>query len=591
MDTHRFLLGALIVLSAAVLSVPLAKRLGLGSVLGYLAAGAVIGPYGLSLIADVDAIRSFSELGVVLLMFLVGLELLPVRLWQMRKPVFGYGSAQVAAASVVFTVAGLLLGNTLPVSLISGLGLSLSSTAFALQVLAERNQLTTAHGRDAFSILLFQDLAIIPMLALVGALGVREAAASDGSVALGIAKTVGIFLILFVLGRYVIKKFFHLVAQARSQEVFTAAALLLIIGVGLLVEVAGMSMAFGAFAAGVLLADSDYRHELEADLEPFKGLLLGLFFVAVGMSVSFGLLVESPLLVVGLVLAYVLVKSLLLYGLARLWAHPRGPALTLAVSISQGGEFAFVLFGLAVGRGIMPERTADLLVLTVTLSMAMTPLLLLGSDRLLARLAKGRALLPSEALPDEASRVVIAGFGRFGQIVGRILALRGVPFTALDRDPQHIEFVRQFGSKVYFGDCSRLDLLRAAKLDRAEVFVLAIDDVETSVKTAALVRHEFPNVRIFARARNRQHAYRLLDLGVPLVSRETFGSSVEVGRDVLVSLGLPVSVADETTRIFRQSDEDLIQKAFKHHADFAKLKELSAQGRKELEGLFQQDMR
>ncbi len=591
MDTHAFLLGALVVLGATVLFVPVAKRLGLGSVLGYLAAGAAIGPFGLGLITDIESMRRFSELGVVLLMFIVGLELLPQRLWELRKPVFGYGSAQVLGTAALMAAGALALGVSAGSAVVVGLGLSLSSTAFALQVLAERNQLTTPQGRHAFAVLLFQDLGVIPMLAIVAALGVSSGQGAGEPMGLTVLKTLGVLAAIFVVGRYLLRTSLRLVASARSQEVFTAAALVIVFGIGVVVESVGMSMALGAFISGVLLADSDYRHELEADLEPFKGLLLGLFFVAVGMSAQLGVLGERAGTVAVLVVAYVALKLLLLYGLARLWGHADGPARTLAIAISQGGEFAFVLFALAQHEGVLASATVDLLVLIVILSMATTPLLLLANDRWGARRRARRQESEAEALPESAGRVVIAGFGRFGQIVGRLLATRGIPFTALDRDPEHIEFLKQFDSRAYFGDCSRLDLLRAAKLDQAEVFVLAIDDVEASMKTAELVRHEFPRLRMLARARNRQHAYRLLALGVEVVQRETFESSLELGRKVLVQVGMPESVAAETVAIFRQHDEELVRRGAKHHEDLGKLKELAAAGRAELESLFRQDVR
>jgi monovalent cation:proton antiporter-2 (CPA2) family protein len=591
MDTHGFLVGAMVVLGAAVISVPLSKRAGLGSVLGYLIAGALIGPYGLALIDGADRMRAFSELGVVLLMFIVGLELLPRRLWEMRKPVFGWGGAQVLGTGALLAVACLAYGLPPAAAVIAGLGLALSSTAFALQVLAERKQLGTSHGKNAFSILLMQDLAVIPMLALVGALGTHEATSSEASGVWVALKMLGVFGLIFAVGRYILRWFFKIIAETRSQEVFTAGALLVVFGVGFLVESIGMSMAFGAFVSGVLLADSDYRHELEADIEPFKGILLGLFFVAVGMSVNLGLLASQPLRVLAVVAAYLVLKSSAIYGLGRLIGQRDEPSRTMAFAIAQGGEFGFVLFAEAVRRGVMQQGTADLLTLCITLSMAATPLLFPLNDHVIARLLPKEQHPVDTSLPEQASRVVIAGFGRFGQIVARILALRGIPFTALDQDPKHIDFVKQWGNKVYFGDVSRLDLLRAAKVHEAEVFVLAIDDVEKSVACAKVVREAFPRVKIFARARNRPHAYKLIQLGLTHVERETFACSVEVGRDILNELGFPPTVSEETARIFRAHDEKMVRDAAEHADDFAKLKAIADAGRTELESLFQRDAR
>jgi glutathione-regulated potassium-efflux system ancillary protein KefC len=578
---------ALLFLGAAVVFVPLSKYLGLGSVLGYLAAGAVIRPIALRFV-DVETVRPFSEFGVVLLMFLVGLELLPSRLWQLRRSVFGLGGAQVVLTALIMAGLALALGLGVRPAVVAGMGLALSSTAFALQVLAEKNQLATAHGRHAFAILLFQDLAVIPMISLVGALGTKAAVTTvttSGWWKMG--EAIAVFVGIFFLGRYLLKPIFKVIASTHSQEVFTAATLILVFGVGLIVEEIGMSMAFGAFLAGLLLADSDYRHELEADIEPFKGLLLGLFFLSVGMSVNFHVLVERPLIVLALVVGYTALKLTILFVIGRIAGNPAPGARTMAISISQGGEFAFVLFGLAVKDGVMDAPTADLLVLLVTLSMALTPVLFPLAERLFPK--KAEVVLGPLELPEESGRVVVAGFGRWGQVIGRVLLTRGIPFTALDKDPAHIEFIKQFGSKVYFGDATRLDLLRAAKVDKAEVFVLAIDNVEESMKCAELVRHEFPELKVLARARNRQHAYRLMGLGITVVGRETFAGSVEMARDLLVELGLPIAVSDETVKIFREKDEELLLAAYQHAGDLEKLKELAAEGRKQLAALFQQD--
>jgi glutathione-regulated potassium-efflux system protein KefB len=584
-----FLQQALIFLAAAVVSVPIFKRLGLGSVLGYLAAGMVIGPWGVGLISDVESILHFAELGVVLLLFLIGLELQPSRLWELRKSVFGLGGVQVLATGALLAGVGMVLGLKPATALIAGLGLSLSSTAFALQLLAEKNELTTEHGRASFGILLFQDLAVIPLLALLPFLGepVTQSVEPGWVSAL---KVVGVLASVVLGGRYVLRPVFRFVASLHSQELFTATALLLVVGTALLVSKVGLSMALGAFLAGVLLADSEYRHELEADIEPFKGLLLGLFFIAVGMSVNIGLLTSSPVKVVALVLGLVALKGLVLFALGKWTFKSNESALSMAVVISQGGEFAFVLFGLAVGFRVMERELADLLVVVVSLSMAVTPVLFLAYDKLVRPRLRQKVQREFDVAPEEDHPVIIAGFGRVGQVVARLLRVKRIGFTALDASPEHIDFMKNFGNtKLFYGDASRLELLRAARADKAKVFVLAIDDVEASMRTAETVKQHFPHLTIFARARNRQHAYRLLNLGVTHVMRETFAGSLEMSGDVLQELGLTWSETKSALDRFRQHDETMIQSSYKHAGDVKKLIEISAKARAELEELFKQD--
>ncbi len=584
-----FLQQALIFLAAAVVAVPLFKRFGLGSVLGYLAAGMVIGPAGIGAISDVESILHFAEFGVVLLLFLIGLELQPSRLWELRKSVFGLGGVQVLATGALLAGVGMVLGLRPATALITGLGLSLSSTAFALQLLAEKNELTTEHGRASFGILLFQDLAVIPLLALLPFLGepVTQSVEPGWVSAL---KVVGVLAGVIIGGRYVLRPVFRFVASLHSQELFTATALLLVVGTALLVSKVGLSMALGAFLAGVLLADSEYRHELEADIEPFKGLLLGLFFIAVGMSVNIRLLADSPVKVVALVLGLVALKALVLFALGKWVFKSNESALSMSVVISQGGEFAFVLFGLAVGFRVMERELADLLVVVVSLSMAVTPVLFLAYDKLVRPRLRQKVQREFDVAPEEDHPVIIAGFGRVGQVVGRLLRVKRIGFTALDASPEHIDFMKNFGNtKLYYGDASRLELLRAARADKAKVFVLAIDDVEASMRTAETVKQHFPHLTIFARARNRQHAYRLLNLGVTHVMRETFAGSLELSGDVLQELGLTWSETKSALDRFRQHDETMLQTSYKHAGDVKKLMELSAKARAELEELFKQD--
>ena len=584
-----FLSQALVFLAAAVVSVPLFKRLGLGSVLGYLAAGMVIGPFGLRLISDVESILHFAELGVVLLLFIIGLELQPSRLWELRRSVFGLGGLQVVGTGALLAGVGLLLGLKLPTALIAGLGLSLSSTAFALQLLAEKNELTTEHGRASFGILLFQDMAVIPLLALLPFLGEPITQSTEPGW-MSALKVVGVLAGVILGGRYVLRPAFRFVASLHIQELFTATALLVVVGTALLVSQVGLSMALGAFLAGVLLADSEYRHELEADIEPFKGLLLGLFFMAVGMSVNIGLLASGPVRVVALVLGLVLLKALVLYALGKWTFKNDEPSLSLAVVISQGGEFAFVLFGLAVGFRVMERELADLLVVVVSLSMAVTPVLFLVYDKLLRPRFRKKAQREFDVAPEDDHPVIIAGFGRVGQVVGRLLVAKRIGFTALDASPEHIDFLKKFGNtKIYYGDASRLDLLRAARADKARIFVLAIDDVEASMRTAEAVRQHFPHLTIFARARNRQHAYRLLNLGITRVMRETFAGSLELTGDILLELGFTYSQSSTAVQRFREHDETLLMANYKHHGDETKLAEMAKKARKELEELLEKD--
>jgi monovalent cation:proton antiporter-2 (CPA2) family protein len=589
MSEEQFFIQATVFLAAAVIGVPLLKRFGLSSVLGYIVAGAAIGPWGLKLAGDVESVRGFAEIGIVLLLFLIGLELLPSRLWELRRSVFGFGAAQVAVTGAVLGLGAWALGVTPGAAAIVGFGLALSSTAIGLQILIERKQLATPQGRAGFAVLLFQDLAVIPLLAALPALTAGDAELPRSAGALSPLLTLLLFAGVVAAGRYLLRPYFRTLSTAGSQEVFTAGALLVVLAVGVFMHKLGVSMALGAFVAGMLLADSEYRHEIEADIEPFKGLLLGLFFMAVGMSVNFGLIGEEPLKIAALVVALVAIKAAVVFTLARAFGEERQSAYALAVVLSQGGEFAFVLFSLAAGERLLPSGLADLLVAVVTISMLTTPLLV----NLLQCLPQRKESTAPEgaAPPDESNPVIIAGFGRFGQIVGRIVATRGIPFTALDRDSEQLDFVTQFGEKAYFGDASRLELLRAARADKASVLVIAIDDIEASMKCAEIAKQHFPRLKIFARARNRLHAYRLLDLGIKRVWRETFHSSADMAGMVLTELGLPDSTAEETVRIFTLHDERLLRRAAAHHADMPKLIEIAKAGRAELRSLFEQDRR
>ena len=526
---------SIVYLLAAIISVPISKWLGFGSVLGYLAAGIIIGPFGLAFVSDAEHILQFAELGVVFLLFVIGLELKPSRLWVMRKMVFGLGPAQVLTSAIVIALLATAYGLDTTAAIVIGLILALSSTAFVLQLLAEKKQLTSDHGRAAFATLLFQDLAVIPLIVVLPMLGASAGADSGFDIARAAFMALAI-VGLIVGGRYALRPILHIVAASKIPEIFTATALLVVVGAALLMKFAGMSMVLGAFIAGMLLADSEYRHQLEADIAPFKGLLLGLFFIAVGMSVNIILLLDAPGRILLFVAALMLAKALVLLPLARVFGlcDWRG-SISLAAVMSQGGEFAFVLFGIVARERIAPPELIDELVLAVAVSMLLTPFVYLLARHVARRMDDSSE--PEYDRPDnQHHEVIIAGFGRVGQIVGRLLRIVGKPFTALEIDSSQVNVVRRYGSKVHFGDASRLDLLRAAGADHAKILVLAIDDVTASMKTAETVVRHFPHLKIVARARNRRHAHSLMDLGIADISRETLLSSIALGESVLDKL-------------------------------------------------------
>ena len=577
-----------IFLAAAVVAIPIFRRFRLGSVLGYLAAGIIIGPGCLGLISKFDTTEYIADFGIVLLMFVIGLELQPSRLWVLRKPILGLGGAQVALTTVAIGAAAFFaFGQTWQTALIIGFGLSMSSTALALQLLAERGQLNSQYGRSAFSILLFQDVAVMPALALLPLLAEAAAKVSSPPRVWLVLKLIAVLAIVVVGGRYVLRPMLRIVAATRVTEAFTAAGLLVVIGTSLLVSQVGLSMSLGAFLAGVLLADSEFRHELEASIEPFKGLLLGLFFITVGMSANLNLVREDPVTIAAVTVGFMLVKVVVLWAIGRLSQHSRVASHGLAFSLPAGGEFAFVLFGLAATLGIMNKQVAQTLVLAVTASMILSPLLLVLHDMLLkTKESDDRPFdKPTELYP----RVIIAGFGRFGQIVGRILRARKIAFTALEANQTQVDFLRRFGNQVFYGDASRMELLRAAHAAEAEVFVLAIDDVEASVRTAEMVKRQFPNLKIYARARNRQHAFRLADLGVRFYIRETFAASLELSVQVMEGLGLSKSIAADTARRFRAHDQETFAKQLAVKDDDKKLVETSRESAEQLLHLFEAD--
>ena len=590
MEDHGFLPYAVILLLATVVAVPLAKRWRLGAVLGYLGAGALIGPSGLRLIGNTDLIGEISEFGVVLMLFVIGMEVSPQRLWVMRRSVFGAGSLQVLATAALIGGVAFALGVGWKAALVIGLGLSLSSTALDLQLLAERKELTSAHGRLGFAILLFQDVAAIPILALIPVLGSGHAADAHGEL-VGALRVILTVAAVVVAGRHLLRPMFRAASRAGAPEVFTATALLVVIGTAWLMELAGISMSLGAFLAGVLLADSEYRHEIEAQIEPFRGLLLGLFFIGVGMSLDVRTAVAQPQLVGVLLVSLIALKAVVLFGVARFAAgEDRQQSIALAALLAQGGEFAFVVFALAGAAGLVSPQQRDMVVLVITLSMAATPLLV----RMRAEFVPTRkAAAPAREFDriDTATtpRVIIAGMGRVGQIVARMLNANRIPFTALESDPEQVDFMRHFGNTVFYGDASRLDLLRAAQADKAETFVIATEDPETNLRTARLLRRHFPHLKVFARARNRQHVFRLMDLGIDDIVRDTFFSSLEIARGVFESLGYDKAAADDYVRRFREHDERLLAQQYPIYDDEAALLQNAKESRADLEQLFRAD--
>ena len=576
---------ALIYLAVAVVTVPLTKRIGLGSVLGYLLAGVLIGPSVLRLVADVDTILHFAELGVVFLLFIIGLEMQPSRLWVLRRAVFGLGGLQVLVTGAVLTGAAMAVGIDWRAALVVGYGLGLSSTAFTMQLLAERDELAHRYGRSAFAVLLFQDLAVIPMLALMPVLAAPEAMSLDPT---AIALACGAMVALVLGGRFVLRPVLRLVAGADIRELLTAVALLVVIGSATLMYTVELSMGLGAFIAGMLLADSEYRHQLEVDIEPFKGLLLGLFFIAVGMSVNLTLVVEQAGPLALTVSGLMAVKALLLMLISSRFRMDATERLRLGLILSQGGEFGFVLFTAAVGEAVMTRELADFLIVVVSLSMAFTPILMIAADSWLRR-GENRRTAAYDTIEPEESDIIIVSFGRFGQIIGRILRSKNIPFTALESNPEQVEVVRRFGNKVYFGDARRTDLLHAAGAARAKFLVLAIDDVERSVEAAALIRQHFPHLRILARARNRVHAHRLMDLGIEHPIRDTLHSSLRMCEELLQLVGLSDADARHVTETFLAHDERYLHQQSAYRQDEKRLIQTAHESANELASLLRRD--
>ncbi|GAB4525954.1 MAG: monovalent cation:proton antiporter-2 (CPA2) family protein [Roseibium sp.] len=552
-----FFAESIVFLAATVVAVPIAKRLGLGSVVGYLAAGAVIGPHGLELLGSGQDVLHVAELGVVLLLFVIGLELDPQKLWRMKRDIFGLGTAQVLLTGITFYGIGRLAGYSFATSLVAGFGLALSSTAFALQILQERGQLSSAYGQRAFGILLLQDIAIVPLLAMVAILAPGEGPSTFGQIASEILIVLGAVAAVILTGRYLISPIFLLLAASRAREVMLTAALLVALGSAGAMHAVGLSMALGAFLAGVLLAESSFRHTLEADIEPFRSLLMGLFFVAVGMSLNVALVMEHWMMVATGVVLVMAVKGLYLWALSRGTGSPNSDALRIAVTLPQGGEFAFVLFTAAIGNSLLDYQSANLLNAVVILTMLLTPLACLGLDKLAAKVKASGVENPSiETFGEATPTVLVIGFGRFGMVVAQILTSEGLEITAIDNRPDRIEYARKQGYKVYYGDATRADVLAAAGAGKAALVAMCIENDKVMAKSIDLIREGFPDALIFCRATDRAHALDLTKRGVDFQIRETFESSVVFGRAALEALGTPLDRIDQIEEDVRERDKE-----------------------------------
>ena len=591
MEEHHFLQSAVIFLVAAAIAVPLFTRLGLSAVLGYLAAGLLIGPSGLGLIPTSENTLAISELGIVLLLFLIGLELTPARVWLMRRAVFGIGGVQVAATAALIYGIAMALGVDWHIALIAGLGLALSSTAIGMQLLSERKELNHEHGRLGFAILLFQDIVTLPIIALVPLLAAHVLPTSEATLWLAALRTVGVLVAVVVIGRFLVRPLFRAVSRTHSTEAFAAAALLVVFGTAWLMEQADLSPALGAFLAGVLLAESEYRHEVESHIQPFKGLLLGLFFISVGMAIDLRLILDETLLVAALTLGLIALKAAILWLVGRfsggLDTHG---SLKLAAYLCQGGEFGFIIFAIATQSGVIPADVGSLLIVIATLSMALTPILVAAVERWCARSSAATLPPPTyDTIADARPRVIIAGFGRMGQIVARILRAQKIPYIALENSSEQVETSRRFGSTLYYGDPSRLEILRAAGAEQAEILVATTDDPEQTLRMVRLVKRRFPHLKVLVRARNRQHAFRLMDLGVDEIVRETFHSSLALSKATLLSLGLTEEDAADKVARFRTHDEYLLREQYLVYDDEAALMQRNKDALADLATLFEAD--
>lgn len=580
----EFFLQAFIYLLAAVIAVPLARRLGLGSALGYILAGVIIGPYLLGFVGDEGQdVMHFAEFGVVLMLFLVGLELEPSVLWRMRVPILGMGGSQVLVSTLVIGVAAFALGLEWQTALAVGMILALSSTAIVLQSLKEKGWMTTEAGRGGFSVLLFQDVAVIPMLALIPFLTLPELGMEIGQEigdagAHGVAHgrpgwlqalmVLGVVVGIVVAGRFLLRPVFRWIAATRSQELFMATALTLIVGITLVMEFVGLSPALGTFLAGVVLAESEFRHELEANIEPFKGLLLGLFFISVGASIDFALVAAAPGLILGLVVALIMAKFMVLMMVGRVFKLNLADNLMFAFLLAQGGEFAFLLFSFATQNRVISPELASMLIVVVVMTMIATPLLMITYERLIRpRFVDCVSPREDDEIDAGPNPVIVAGYGRFGQIVSRLLAADGIQTTLLDHDSGQIEMTGRFGYKVFYGDASRVQLLQSAGAEEARLLVIAIDDREKAVQMVVSAKQFFPHLKVLARAYDRSHAYELMDVGAEVVTRETFGSALVMGEEALKLMGYDDARAYRVMRTFKKHDEEGLKKLYEVWGD------------------------
>lgn len=599
MENADFLFNSFIFLAATCLVVPLARRFKLGSILGYLAAGILIGPFGLGLIGNLEAVRHFGEFGIIMMLFLIGLELEPQVLWRLRKTLLGLGGLQVAVTSAAFTGIGIGLGFPWQASLAAGLALSLSSTALVLQMFEEKGLLQTAAGQSSFGILLFQDIAAIPILILIPFLAGTSSSASVPQHGLSLylpawafpLAVIGVVAAIVPLGHFFSRIVFRFVAQTNLREIFTTTSLALIVGITLLMQSVGVSPALGAFVAGVVLATSEYRHTLHADIQPFKSLLLGLFFISIGMGINFGLLSAQPGHFLAALILLITVKALILYALGRCFGLRSTQNAFLALGLAQGGEFAFVLFQQAAGLSLLSPDQSAFLTLTVALSMAATPFLMIINDRFLVPRFLSR--LPErsyDAVHEKENPVILAGYGRFGQIIGRFLRAQGIKITILEKDPDQIELLRRFGNRVYFGDASRLDLLESAGAAHAKLFIVAVDDADSCLQIVKLARHQFPHLKIFARARNRRHAYELHKAGVQSFRRETFDSALTLATEAMKILHFDSGEVEKKAVLFKEHDEKMLVDSFKFFEKEPELIAFTRQASGELEQILGADI-
>jgi monovalent cation:proton antiporter-2 (CPA2) family protein len=603
MHGEGFFFQALVFLAAAVVSVPIAKRLGLGSVLGYLIAGMVIGPFGLGLVGDESRdVLHFAEFGVVMMLFLIGLELEPRLLWRMRGSILGLGGLQVGVTALAVAGVAVAVGLDWRAALAVGLVLSLSSTAIVLQTLQEKGLVKTSGGRSAFAVLLFQDIAVIPMLAVLPLLAHGGVEAGPGTAAHASTWVEGLpgwaaalvvvatVTSIVAAGRVVVRPFFRFIARARVPEIFTAAALLLVIAIALLMTRIGLSPALGTFLAGVVLANSEYRHELEGDIAPFKGLLLGLFFIAVGSSMDFGTIAEAPLVLGGIVAALMVVKFGILLILGRVFRMGLDQNLLFAFSLAQAGEFGFVLLSFATQQNVLPLEVTSPLVAVIAMTMALTPLVMLINEKLVQpRFGTPRHAEAEGDEIGESNRVIIAGYGRVGTVIGRLLRANGIGATVLEVDSDQVDMLRRLGHSVFYGDASRLEMLRAAGADTAEVLVVALDDPERILGIVRTARTHFPQLKVLSRAVGRIHAYELLEAGIDRVYRETLDSSIHIGIDVMRELGVPAFEAHRSGRRFRRHDERALREALGVRQDRKAYLHLIKQQTEELERVLRAD--